>query len=63
MVALANDDFRIRVIDDKALVQSRCRVRAGGSGTGARTFDFTDVWRREPGHWRIGLRHAGLGQS
>ena len=59
------DDFRIRVIDDVALVQSRCREHDMPAGLDASTttFRFTDVWRREGDRWRIGLRHVGLSQA
>ena len=63
--AFEYDDFRIRVIDDVALVQSRCRERGVPVGLNpeATTFRFTDVWRREGNRWRVGLRHGGVGQS
>ncbi len=59
------DDFRIRVIDDLALVQSRCREHEVPAGLNASTttLRFTDVWRREGDRWRIGLRHVGLSQA
>jgi ketosteroid isomerase-like protein len=60
--AFAYDDFRIHVIDDVALVQSRCRMRQRGSGTLTTAFTFTDVWQREDHRWRIGSRHAGWAQ-
>jgi ketosteroid isomerase-like protein len=63
--AFEYDDVRIRVIDDVALVQSRCRERdvPAGLDAAATTFRFTDVWRREGDCWRIGLRHVGLSQT
>ncbi len=42
--AFAFEDFRVRVDD-------------AGDAT---TFRFTDVWQREDGRWRIGLRRVGL---
>ncbi len=59
------DDVRIRVIDDVALVQSRCREHAVAAGRAPEptAFRFTDVWRREGNRWRIGLRHVGLSQT
>ena len=63
--AFAYEDFRVRVIGDVALVQSRCRERGVPVGLNpeATTFRFTDVWRREGSRWRVGLRHVGLSQS
>ena len=61
--AFAYDDFRIHVIDDVALVQSRCRVRRQGSDAVTTAFAFTDVWQSDGHRWRIGSRHAGWAQS
>ena len=59
--AFAYEDFRIRVIHDVALVVSRCRERGRWDTAGdSTTFRFTDVWQREDGRWRIGLRRVGL---
>jgi ketosteroid isomerase-like protein len=61
--AFAYDDFRIHVIDDVALVQSRCRMRTHDSDTVTTACAFTDVWQRDGHRWRIGSRHAGWAQS
>jgi ketosteroid isomerase-like protein len=59
--AFEYDAIRIRVIDDVALVQSRCRESALRDGAiETATFRFTDIWQRSGGRWRISLRHAGL---
>ena len=62
--AFEYDDFRVRVIDDVALVQSRCRERSAAAGANPETlgFRFTDVWRRRENRWRIDLRHVGFSQ-